>query len=860
MKDSVSQAIREEYGRLIKPGSKGKCPFCGHDSFSIKRDDSLGKCFYPCCERFIIAGQYHKGYQNSIFQVLEKIFHDFHSALLAQEKDNHKNAFLYLTQERGIHPQVVADSLMGAIPDNYDVNGKFEPFIADLEQKIEAEKAERTGLKGRPPKSVFKEQLERLIEARDRLISFIVNVNRSGWLCFFYTDQYHRIMAFRYRKPYSKVIKLYKPTARMGVFGMGLFSQNVPQVYKDRLIIVEGEFNALKLQSLSVQLHESYVNCVAVGGVTNSDYHTIRQLAPRPIFFYDNDSGGAGKNLISKASEIMHCEAITTPEVNTDLDSYIYSFGADCKAAWEAVKDLVARRKAYPRNYEGLAAEIFTARQKRGKRDDRREFEINTKVANIIITDLHERGKFYHDDLRSYFFFESEKELIEIYQDGVECKLFLGRYGINRSERLYNYILEALWSEAMKNGKEAEIHQLAWCNPATFTLYLFNHKNQIHRISPETIELVDNGADGVLFLANSKAQPFELVDRNSSFSHLDKVIVSKINFADDTLTSNEWRLIFTFWLYAFFFESIMGTKPILAFIGPKGSGKSITLRKVGKVLFGKYFDVTPLSDDVKDFDAAVTNSVYVAFDNADCKHRWLNDRLATVATGGSIKRRQLYTTNEMVDIPIHCFLAITSRTPYFRRDDVVDRLLIMKVKRFKRFKSEKELLAETMQSRNFIMSELIHHLQDVVRALRDGKDIDTAIAFRIADFGDFAIKIGRYAGVEHVVREILEKLCREQSSFTLEGDVIFDLLWNWANMDGNAEKEVTNAMLFDELAAIAETEGIAFPYKNSRSFAQRMANLRSNLSEFFIIGERAAGGRKTFYTYKPRKVNENEQE
>ena len=48
----------------------------------------------------------------------------------------------------------------------------------------------------------------------------------------------------------------------------------------------------------------------------------------------------------------------------------------------------------------------------------------------------------------------------------------------------------------------------------------------------------------------------------------------------------------------------MRTKPILAFIGSKGSGKSITNRKVGLILFGDAFDVMPLTDDSKDCDSS----------------------------------------------------------------------------------------------------------------------------------------------------------------------------------------------------------------------------------------------------------------
>jgi hypothetical protein len=269
------------------------------------------------------------------------------------------------------------------------------------------------------------------------------------------------------------------------------------------------------------------------------------------------------------------------------------------------------------------------------------------------------------------------------------------------------------------------------------------------------------------------------------------------------------------------------------------------------LLLGEAFDVTPLTDDSKDFDAMVTNSTFVAIDNADTKRTWLDDRLATVATGGSIKKREYFTTNKLVEIPTHCFLAITSRIPQFRRDDVADQLLIMKVQRYRTFISEKTVLAELLEKRQQIMSEVIYRLQQVVRALREGQGTDDSGAFRMADFANFAIKVARHTGVEEQVNMIFTKLTHEQSAFTLESNPIFELLLTWVPQ--NAGREVTNADLCKELAELAKNEQTTFSYEGkNRAFAQRMSHLRSNLEEFFIITERPAGGRKTFFTFMPK--------
>jgi hypothetical protein len=50
-----------------------------------------------------------------------------------------------------------------------------------------------------------------------------------------------------------------------------------------------------------------------------------------------------------------------------------------------------------------------------------------------------------------------------------------------------------------------------------------------------------------------------------------------------------------------------------------------------------------------DVDAAITTDPLVVADNADDAPKWLPDRHAAVATGETIKRRILYTTNRLVE-------------------------------------------------------------------------------------------------------------------------------------------------------------------------------------------------------------------
>src|SRR5262245_21996156 len=115
MSTSVTIILLDNHGIAARPGSKVECPFCHHQTFGIKPDDQLGKCFHPSCGRFITPRQYDRQHRYSLAHVLADIHHDFHQTLLDLREASSMNAYAYLVTERQIHPQVVVDSMLGAV-------------------------------------------------------------------------------------------------------------------------------------------------------------------------------------------------------------------------------------------------------------------------------------------------------------------------------------------------------------------------------------------------------------------------------------------------------------------------------------------------------------------------------------------------------------------------------------------------------------------------------------------------------------------------------------------------------------------------------------------------------------------------
>ncbi|UCE66759.1 MAG: hypothetical protein JSU85_01735 [Candidatus Zixiibacteriota bacterium] len=804
---------------------------------SLKKDDTLAKCFHPSCPKWI-ASWFEEKQNNPMFDLLMTLCDDFHKALMEKKTPESQKAYKYLTEKRKIHEKVIEHSLIGIVPKGYRINDKIKK-TPGLQRKDYTDDTPDN----QPPGSI--ENLKEILK------------KARGWIAFFYTDEHHRITSIKFRKPYTGNFMIFKPcNGNTGVFGLGLFTANdygeKPNLNRE-LIVVEGEFNQLQLQSLLARYFEKnekspekgFERAIAVGGVSGGDIETVAKISRKPFIFYDND--GAGLQMIKNAKKTISIKAVTTPGSDSDLDSHIRFYKADYESAIESIRGLIKDAVDYYRDIDFILQDINKIRIGRLKEYDRKR-----QISNLVIDDLRERGRFYFDIHDIYYFNEENKELIKIDSDNDATKLLLANYELNPTEGIYDYAIEEILIAARNNGESIEVRRGCYFDPEKYNLYLNNGNNQIYRITKDSIDAVDNGKDGVLFLKDEICEPFKLVDIDKNESLLDKLFLCKICFMADRLTSTERKLVLLIWFFSLFFESIMPTKPILAFIGEKGSGKSCTAKILLRILYGKKAQVISPPDKQDDFDVILINSYVLALDNADTHSKWLPDRLAIAATGGNIQKRRLYSNDVKLNYPIKCFLIITSRTPHFNRDDVAERMLIMKLERvvdaIGESKRETELFGEIDNNRDRLMSEVLLNLQEIIRILEKEKTAIHKHKFRMSDFADFALKIGNQAGIKPAIERILEDLSKTQSDFTLEDEMLVELLYEFTeNHDG---EEFSSAELFSKFKSLAETQNIAFLYKTSSGLSRKMKNLRANLADEYTIFDRKGKGNKTIWIIK----------
>lgn len=353
---------------------------------------------------------------------------------------------------------------------------------------------------------------------------------------------------------------------------------------------------------------------------------------------------------------------------------------------------------------------------------------------------------------------------------------------------------------------------------------------------------------------------------------IDTLLINPINFAstDTPVSPAAARMIYKYYLIALSFHSLLPTRPILAIIGPTGSGKTSALRNIGLMLYGAAYTVTPLPEKADDFDATCQPPRFVAYDNVDSTPpKWWLDRICCVATGATVTKRRLYTDSEQADIRYRCFLALTARTPRFGRDDVVDRLIILNTDSISTHDPESLIQSRIMAARNAMRAEYARLCQHALRAFAayppSHPDINPLpFRFRLADFASFCYRIALYSGPQAAcdAQDAFNSLRLAQSDFTLEATPLIPVLHAYvakrveataieANDTGSVDPRLLRPPLIHELLedlnAIyrAQHSGALLHYATMqpKAFARVFKSLIPNLSEYFdikLIEDRAA--------------------
>lgn len=479
---------------------------------------------------------------------------------------------------------------------------------------------------------------------------------------------------------------------------------------------------------------------------------------------------------------------------------------------------------------------------------DRATIEQKRRLSTLILADLNGQGAFYRTPVLGelYYFFKNEKELYLI--GSLEFRALCNElYEINGKDPKWAYIEEDLIVHCQRRGQVTEIYHFARFQNKK--LYIHAGGHSVFRLDGESIKTINNGDDGVLFVKNNKMETIEPVF-NYEGSPVRELLVNIINI--NKSPEQKGRLdLYHAYIYSIFFESLLPTKPIVLFMGVKGSGKTSAARALKCALFGKSGQVdTGLTEKEDAFWAAVCNSYILCIDNVDKLIRWLADALAVVATGGTFKRRKLYETNTLVEYTPRCFVILTSRNPeIFLRDDVIDRLVLIEVDRREDFIPESVLLENLSYRHGEIWGELLTNLNKIVKAVNQPEKREP-FDFRLADWASFVLTVSPILGIENPEQK-LKLLEDSKKNFALEDNPIVMALERvqYLFQDSSA---VPSGRIFE---AIQERYDGTFPIKDPRVFGAELKNLLPELREIYDITVEKGPNNTKLYSIKSKDEN-----
>ena len=222
----------------------------------------------------------------------------------------------------------------------------------------------------------------------------------------------------------------------------------------------------------------------------------------------------------------------------------------------------------------------------------------NEIMTKIIYNDLKEKGRFLKSNTGAYFYkVNNSPRIFKISEDNDKTSRFdahlSDQYGLNASDTEYKYIMNFLLERFVSIEDTVQIHRYVYYNESEYTLYLQCSRDYVYKITGSSVTKITNGTDDVIFDPTFAPEEYAYIeDHDTGFSSWRDLFINMINFTEDEdvpLNPAQSRYLLERYIKYIPFAYSMPTKPLISFVGRKGSGKTMALRIMFSVLFGQYF-------------------------------------------------------------------------------------------------------------------------------------------------------------------------------------------------------------------------------------------------------------------------------
>lgn len=471
--------------------------------------------------------------------------------------------------------------------------------------------------------------------------------------------------------------------------------------------------------------------------------------------------------------------------------------------------------------------------------DVQRELQVRPRsrgcaaASERLIEWLVTHGQLVQTPEKPFYLWTREAELIALGSDRWIAWLYK-LTGVNPADGDFAFLSSAA-AAAAAEAPTAEVARVSSWDGENLRVHSFG--SDVWRLDGQTIDQEANGDGSAIFETLPGWEPVA-PDRNSGGVGLDWWL----HLAHPHGHAEEYRLVLLVWLVATFFPELCPTRPLLLLKGEAGSGKSMLLRTLLRLLAGPDTELGGIPDKPDGFVAAAAATHLLVLDNLDQPQGWLRDKLARISTGGVDYYRRLYTSNDLATVRYRCWIAITSRTPdVLRRDDLADRLLVVPFSRLDDTERSREalFLEQADDLRPAFWGDVLALLNRVIaELLRSG--LATGGRMRLGDFEALGRLVAGVLGQEDIWDAPVKLCLDDQAGLLLEDNPIAEAIAEWLKDPFNRGREVRTRVLYDELGLKLfgpNKPDAAWP-KSARAFGRQLQILRRSLATRFNVSWR----------------------
>lgn len=278
--------------------------------------------------------------------------------------------------------------------------------------------------------------------------------------------------------------------------------------------------------------------------------------------------------------------------------------------------------------------------------------------------------------------------------------------------------------------------------------------------------------------------------------------------------------------------------PILMVHGEKGSAKSTLLRRFESIVDPKNIDLCSIPKTEDSMSIRLSNNYVNCFDNLSYLKHDVSDLLCRCATGGTNVRRTLYENSDETIFNLKSVVLLNGVDAVVTESDLLDRTLIIELDKIKpdELKTEHDLNSSFQDDLPVIVGTCMNI---VAVAMQDKEEVSLKNKVRMADFFEWAVKIGRVMGYkDETVANLLVKNQKTVNEQAIYENTVAQALIILMEHKKTLTESVTD--LLGKLKKVAADNNIdtatSFP-KQPNALSRKLNQIRSNLEEYGITYE-----------------------